>query len=233
MQSPNYLLSVLKELTVLYVEDDLSTQNIIAEILREFFRSVKVASNGLDALTIFENEHINLIITDIEMPELDGLKFIQSVRENDICTPVIMLTAYTDSKYLLQSINLKIDSYIVKPISYTKIKDALFKLAKAIYKTNNIYINICNGLAYDRLNSSLILNNSRISLQKKEKMLIELLIENKGDLVLYSQIERRLWSDFNDVMTSSALRTVVKKLRQKVDLDFIENVSGSGYRLLF
>jgi len=231
MHSSQILSNLLKELTILYVEDDSITQDIISEILRDFCWDVKLASNGEEALSIFENENIDLIITDIEMPQMDGIAFIEEVRKSDISTPVVMLSAYTDSRYLFSSINLKVESYVVKPVSYQKIKDALFKVATHLKETKNIYTRISKSLAYDKLNSFLIEGDKKIELQRKERILMDLLVDKKGDLVEYSTIEKALWSDMGEVMTSTALRTVVKKLRKKTNINFIENISSSGYKL--
>ncbi len=223
---------LLSEITILYVEDDKSTQSTISEILQQFCKKVKVASDGVEALLVYKQGDIDLIITDIEMPNMSGIEFVQRIRDEDSITPVIMLSAYSNKRYLLSCLNLNIDSYIIKPVSYAKIKDALSKAARTLQQTANIYTKISDELAYDKINGMLIIRDSeKITLNKKCKDLIDLLLLNRNKLVLYSEIEQEVWFKYNDVMTQSALRTVVKKLRAKVDTDFIDNVSGLGYRI--
>ena len=226
-------ISILKNLTILYVEDDVHTQEIIAEILREFCDDIRLANDSQEALNIFSTCHIDLLISDIEMPGMNGLKLFEEIRKVDSNIPVIMLSAYTATDYLLSSIRLNVLEYIVKPISYTKIEDALLKVSTMINSQKNIYFKISPTLYYDKSNSSLIEGKNTITLQKKESFFLELLTEAKGNLVRYSVLEKALWTDFNEVMTPSALRTVVKKLRQKTTIDFISNVSGLGYKLIF
>ncbi len=232
MQNSQISTSILKNSTILYVEDDCDTQEIIAEILREFCDDVKLANNTEEALNIFHAHQIDLLITDIEMPGDNGLKLLEKLRREENNTPVIMLTAYTATDYLLSSIHLNVLDYIVKPISYTKIQDALFKASNMMNNENKIYFKIADGLYYDKRNSNLIEDEKSIILQKKERYFLDLLIDAKGELVSYETMEKALWSDFNEVMTSSALRTIVKKLRQKAAINFIGNVSGFGYRLI-
>ena len=232
MQSSKIETSILKDISILYVEDDSSTQDIIAEILRDFCDNVKLASNGKEALNIFNKHQVDLIITDIEMPSLNGLELLSLLRKDEIGVPVVIFSAYTKTDYLLSSIHLDVLDYVTKPVSYMKIKNALYKAAKTINAHQNIYFKILNNLYYDRKNGYIIENGENIKLQKKERLLMNLLIENRGNLVNYATIEKVLWSDLDDVMTATALRSVVKKLRQKTTTAFIDNLSGCGYKLI-
>lgn len=234
MHNSQVYTSILKNTSILYVEDDYNTQEIIAEILREFCTTVKLASNGKDALKILHKDRIDLLITDIEMPYMDGLNLLKTIRDDTGVQnlPVIINSAYTREDYLLSSIDLNVLAYIVKPISYKKIEDALFKAAKSLNSTQGVYFKIAQDLYYDKENGSLYEGNRSTPLQKKERDFLNLLIDSKGSVVSYSTIERSIWSSYDDVMTSYALRTVVKKLRQKTDTNFIQNVSGFGYKLI-
>ncbi|MEA3384622.1 MAG: response regulator transcription factor [Campylobacterota bacterium] len=223
---------LLKEITILYVEDDIESQKEISDILQKFSDNVLVASNGIEAFDIFNNNEVQLIITDIEMPKMDGIKLVTKIRENDISAPIIMLTVHTQNDYLLSCVNLNIQAYIIKPINSLKLKEALYKIVEYLNLTSNIYIHINHELSYDKINALLISSVDKdYKLNKKEQALMKLLTQNKNKLVTYEQIEQSVWSVFNEVMTSSALRTVVKNLRKKSKLNFIENVSGLGYKL--
>ncbi|MEA1983789.1 MAG: response regulator, partial [Campylobacterota bacterium] len=222
--------TILKDLTFLYVEDELLTRDIISEILMEFCHDIKVASNGEEALNIFKREKIDVIITDIEMPKSDGIDLIENIRQIDLNTPIVVISAYSTTSYLLSSIHLDVSEYIIKPISYTKIENSLLKVASSL-KPNMIH-QISRELSYDKVNGFLVELDKKTALQKKEKLLMDLLIGNSGNTVDYETIEQVLWSDFNEIMSSTALRTVVKKLRQKTEVKFISNVSGLGYRII-
>ncbi|MEA3499310.1 MAG: response regulator transcription factor [Campylobacterota bacterium] len=232
MTDSKELSKLLKEINILYVEDEDSTRNTISEILNKFSDNVRLASNGLEALEIYNNDSIQLIITDIEMPVMDGIKLIEEIRKNDIVTPVIMLTAFTTSEYLLPSANLNVQSYIVKPINLNKLKEALYKATEYLNLTSNLFLHITKELSYDKINGVLISHeNQEVHLNKKEKALMNLLVENKNKLVTYSQIEYAVWYHFDEVMTDSALRTVIKNLRKKSDVKFIDNIAGLGYKI--
>jgi two-component system, NtrC family, sensor kinase len=120
---------ILKNITVLYAEDELILQEGITETLNLFEINVICAKNGQEGLAIFEssNEKIDLILTDIKMPKLDGLGMIEKIREIDNDIPVIITTAHQESSFLMQSIDLNISAYVLKPIDIYKLETSLIK----------------------------------------------------------------------------------------------------------
>jgi len=231
MTNKKKLVDLLKEITILYVEDNELTQEIIIDTLSLFSKNVIVASNGEEALAIFKKNDIQLIISDIEMPFMDGIKFISHIREINITVPVIMTSGHFQENYLYACANLNTQAYILKPISSVKLKDALYKVAQYLNVTSSVLINITHSIQYNKNKAILIDNKKEHKLNNKEKLLLDLLIENKNKIVSYSQIEQNIWYDYDEVMTQSALRTVIKNLRKKSNSKFIENISGSGYLL--
>lgn len=121
----------LQKLSILYVEDDADTQRLTSMVLEDYVGNLILAKNGQEALKIFHNQHVDLILTDILMPKMNGIEFIRHVREaerNSAC-PVIITTAHTEVPYLLDAISLKVDGYILKPID---VDELLSTLQKAI-----------------------------------------------------------------------------------------------------
>jgi len=231
MLNSKELSKLLKELTILYVEDDKITRDSITDTLKIFCNNIITASNGQEALEIFKQNKIHIVITDIEMPIKNGISLVTDIRKNDIKTPIIMLTAYTSNEYLLPCVNLNIQSYIQKPINYTKLKDSFYKVITYLNLTSKIYIHINDEVSYDKIDGTILKNGDKIKLNKKEKELMDLLIENKNQLISYKQIEQTVWEENNDSMSSSALRTLIKNLRKKIGNEYIENISGIGYKI--
>ncbi|MCE3039022.1 response regulator [Helicobacter anatolicus] len=119
----------LKDLTILYVEDDADTQRLTSMILEDYVGRLILAKNGQDALKLFQSHNIDLILTDILMPKTNGIEFIRNVRsseQNNNC-PVIITTAHTEVPYLLDAISLHVDGYILKPIDVDELLSALQK----------------------------------------------------------------------------------------------------------
>lgn len=231
MLNSKELSKLLKEITILYVEDEIEAKNEISQTLENFSKNILLAENGKEAIELYQNNNVQLIITDLEMPLMSGISLIESIRKSDIHTPVIILTAHATTDYLLPCANLNIQSYIVKPINFQKLKSALYKVVEYLNLTSNILVHIDDDLSYDKINGTLKYKANEYKLNNKEKSLMNLLVENKNKLITYTQIEQEVWLKYDEVMSQSALRTVVKNLRKKSPVNFIENISGTGYKL--
>lgn len=223
---------LLKNITILYVEDDVQIQEQMSKALGHFSDNIYIASTGKEGLELYYAHNPHIIISDIMMPKLNGLDFVQEVRKNNIHIPIILLTACTQKKYLLPAANLNIQAYLIKPIQLQELKDALYKAIHFLNEYSNILLSLPNKMQYNKLNSELLNKEGEvIRLNKKEKKLFDLLLENTHRVVTYNEIENHVWDDYYEVMTSMALRTLIKNLRKKLSSDFIENISGQGYKV--
>jgi signal transduction histidine kinase len=133
---------VLKNITILYAEDEAVIQIGITETLNLFDINVICAKNGQDGLTIYrENrDKIDLILTDIKMPKLNGLEMIEKIREYDNEIPIIITTAHQETNFLIQSIDLDISAYVIKPIDIYKLEASLIKAMKSKVLTKELKI---------------------------------------------------------------------------------------------
>ena len=224
------MLSLLKNVTILYIEDNDKTREQVSEILKLFSDNVIVTSNGLEAIEIYKTKDIQLIITDIEMPKLNGMDFVKIIRETDTKTPIIVTTAHATTEYLLSFANLNIQGYLVKPLMYKKLQNTLENVLKYIKASH--YIKLRENLYFDKELNVIIKNREKIKLNKEERLLLNLLIDNKNRITTYAQIEYVVWGQCKKSMTDSALRTLVKKLRRKCDKELIQNISKIGYKIV-
>jgi len=126
------LRELTKELTVLYVEDESNTRSQISQILQLFFKEVLVGINGEEALEIYKKNHTDLIMTDLTMPKMDGLTMIKEIRKTNSAQHIIVLTAHNSSENLMETIDLQLDGFLLKPIKMDKLITLLFKVAKII-----------------------------------------------------------------------------------------------------
>ncbi|PLY04467.1 MAG: hypothetical protein C0625_16375 [Arcobacter sp.] len=120
---------ILENITVLYAEDESIIQEAITETLNLFGINVICAQNGQEGLSIFKSssKKIDLILTDIKMPKLDGLGMIEKIREIDKEIPVIVTTAHQETTFLMQSIEFNISAYVLKPMDIYKLEANLIK----------------------------------------------------------------------------------------------------------
>jgi len=122
----------LRSLTVLYVEDDDEVREQLAQFLRRRVSQLLIATNGQEGLATYREEKPDLIITDILMPVMDGLSMAEQIRENDKTTPIVVTTAFERQDYLIRSIDVGIDKYVVKPVRTDQLLAALHKCANVL-----------------------------------------------------------------------------------------------------
>lgn len=119
----------LKKLTVLYVEDDADVVEQTGRFLSRYCGTLVTASNGVEGLEFSRQHHPDIIITDIRMPIMDGLTMTRVIRESDNSIPIIVMTAFDQADYLMESINIGIDGYVTKPVETARLLTALYKCA--------------------------------------------------------------------------------------------------------
>jgi PAS domain S-box-containing protein len=119
----------LKTLTVLYVEDDTDTRELFSEFLRRPVGTLFVAENGKEGFDAFLKHSPDIIVTDILMPVMDGLSMAACIREVNQTVPIIVVTAFEQTDYLMRAVNIGIDRYVTKPVNSQLLLESLFKSA--------------------------------------------------------------------------------------------------------
>ena len=114
----------IKDANILYIEDDEITREQLAQFLSSHCKTLYTASDGEEGFALFEKFKPDIVITDIEMPKLNGLDMTKKIRKLSLSTQII-ITAYTKPHYLLEAVNLQLTQYLIKPLSLEKITDAL------------------------------------------------------------------------------------------------------------
>lgn len=219
----------LKNLSVLFVEDEVGIRENIAHSLRYLMREVIEAEDGAEGLKLYEKHKPDIILTDILMPVMDGISMVRTIRKTDSQTCIIIATAHTDKEYLMGAVDLYLEQYLVKPVNLKKLMATLEKCAKRIENFTNARFALPQNYIYDIDKKVLYHKKEPLKLTKKECEFLELLIENAKRIVTYNELQECIWRD--DVMTDSALRSLVRNLRKKLPTDFIHNLSGVGYKI--
>ncbi len=220
---------LLRNKTILYVEDDLELQEKNFSILRNFFKKVLVASNGDEAYDIYlENQNtIDSIITDINMPNTNGIELCKHIREYQKGLPLVIISAYTNTDYLLDSIDLNILTYITKPFTTQKTLGLLDKFLDFFELESHKILGKEIELDYE--NSILIIQNKSIKLTTKEKIFLKLLSENQ--MVRYDIMYEYMW-DYGKEPSADAVKSFIRKLKRKLPTELFKNQKGEGYYLL-
>ena len=217
---------VFKNLNLLFVDDNIDVSAGAYQLLSGCFKTMYLASNVENALRFYREKNIDIIITDIKMPNNDGLSFVEQVRKDDCNIAVIILTAFTDTDCLLRAANLQIDAYITKPLNFTKLNTALDAALKRIeWKLRSI--KIAENTFYHAPTKKLVVNGEDVSLGNKECLLLELLLFSKNRIVHKSEIHDVVWNDQD--MTDAALKNLLGELRRKLQFDVIKNQPARGW----
>jgi two-component system, OmpR family, response regulator VanR len=230
-----YLIKYTKKLNLLYIEDNEIVKKQTLKMLSSFFENIEVATNGKDAFDIFINNinHFDLIITDIKMPILDGISFIELVRKSNKKIPIVVFSAHDDKEYFLKTINAGIDGYILKPYTITQIASILYNIvSKYNFQENNqLIIYLEDNFQWNTSEKKLYKNNESIKLTKNEIMLFDLFIRTNSIAKSYEEIEDYIFPDFGD--NTKRIRNLVTRLKIKLDYELFETMYSYGYTIKY
>jgi DNA-binding response OmpR family regulator len=216
-------------ISLLYVEDELFIRKNAVEFLSDRFEIIYEAEDGKEALELYFDKKPDLIITDIKMPNIDGLEFCKEIRKVDETTPIIITTAFTNQEYLLKAIELNLIKYIIKPIDEDQLNEALdLSIQKIKTKTKSV-VRLTKEHYFDIFNKTLTCKDQFLRLTSKELDFLLLLVRHKNRVISYQEIENSVY--VGDYMSEDSLKGLVKNLRKKISKEFIENHSKLGYRI--
>ncbi|AXH11633.1 EAL domain-containing protein [Halarcobacter bivalviorum] len=148
--------AILKNITILYAEDEAALREITLNILKGFTKKQLVAENGAQGLELFKEHEseIDIIITDVNMPIMNGLEMIREIKKINPNIPIIVATAFSNTEYLLEAIDIGVDKYVLKPIDMKKLlqlmsQSLLYHELKDLYVDNLTHLPNRNKLKKD------------------------------------------------------------------------------------
>lgn len=233
-----------KDVSVLFVEDDKGISKEMELLLSEIFSNIKVTFDGVEALEEYHNyyrlngKYPDLILTDIQMPNMNGIELIKHIYKENPEQKVIVLSAHNESEYLMELVNLGIYRFILKPMDYDNFIEIIFKISKEIYKEKNrvsdekdVNIKLAKDLIWNKELKQLYFNNELFKLTMKEFLLIELLIKTPEKIFVNEEIISKIWNKEFDNPDISNLKNLISRLRNKLPSLKIENIYGFGYKI--
>ena len=218
---------------ILVVEDDKNLRKLIVTCLEKASYTVFETRNGEEALDLMDKEYVDLIVTDIMMPEMDGYELIKSLREANYNTPILIITAKEDIEDKRQGFNLGADDYMVKPINIDELILRVKSLLRRSNQANERKIKIGEvELDYDKLE---VKKQEKVyQLTQKEFYLLYKLLSTPDTIYKMQDLIEEIWGLEND----SDFRTVdvhIKRLREKLEeiKEFeIVTIRGIGYKAI-
>jgi len=216
---------------ILIVEDDKNLRKLIVTCLKKNNYNTYEALNGNEALEILDKNYIDLIISDVMMPEMDGFELIKELRESKYKTPILLITAKSDIKDKKQGFLLGADDYMVKPINIEELLLRVQVLLRRSQSANERKIKIGDLiLDYDQL--SITKKDKLYFLAQKEFLLLYKLLSTPDKIFTRQELIEEIWG----LESESDYRTIdvhIKRIREKMyDVNEFEIVTirGIGYK---
>ena len=220
----------MSNIQILVVDDESRMRKLVRDFLQREGYSVLEAGDGMEAMDIFYEHKIDLVILDVMMPKMDGWQTCREIRR-DSTVPIIMLTARSEERDELQGFELGVDEYISKPFSPKILVARVGALLKRIYGTDAEEKIEAGGIELDKAAHQVRVDGKSIDLSYKEFELLTYFLENQGIALSREKILNNVWNYdyFGDART---IDTHVKKLRSKLGDkgNYIKTIWGMGYK---
>lgn len=219
---------------LLVVEDEVKTGDYLRQGLTEAGFTVALARSGLDGHHLAMTESFELIILDVMLPDVDGWRIVQSLRDAGQQTAVLFLTARDSVDDRVKGLELGADDYLVKPFAFAELLArvrTLLRRSPAAAVSESLQI---ANLTLDLLKHRVTRAGQKVNLSHKEFCLLELLVRRRGEVLTRSLIASQVW-DMNFDSDTNVIDVAIRRLRAKIDDDFepklIHTVRGMGYTL--
>lgn len=222
---------ILKNYTVLFADDDEEYSSKFSKTLSYFFKEVRTANNGEEAYGSFVAKSSDIIILDLQMPQLNGLQVTQKIRRINKDVSIFIITNYQDFESARKGYEYELVDFLVKPVSFEVLLSTLKKCAKIISEKDNKrnqIIEIQKDIFYDKAEKIFKNKENIIRLSNSEIIIFEFMLKNRGTIIKTIELENLL---FNKNQNNSSIRNIIYKLRQKLPKDLITNIPRVGYLL--
>lgn len=226
----------MKKTTLLYAEDEkhLRKDHIIYLQSRYEFNLLE-ADDGLEAWELYQKYEPDIVITDITMPNMDGIELARKIRQVSSHTKIIIATAHSEHNMLMQALDMYVVKYIVKPINRVKLNEAISLALETLPKQedNELINKLILGPDVTWLldTKELYIDNQSVKLSKSELSVLDFLCKHKNVQVNSYDIFTHVWCNDDKEYSSESVRTLIKKIRKKLPKNSIENIYGGLYKL--
>lgn len=239
------LYELTKDLTVLLAEDFEPLRDEMKSVLRDFFKTVDSASDGREALQIYLDAYrteenasgYDLVISDIRMPIMDGIELTKAIYKQNEHQPIIILSAHTETEYLLELINIGVAQFVTKPLQHSTLLEALNdvcgKLKKMPVESPEIdtgYIPLDTMHLWDKQKHQLKKSEHVIDLPPQEHQMLRLLCE-QDEAVCTNQDIIDHFHQWGMTIEEENIRKIIFKLRKKLPENVVKSIYGLGYKL--
>lgn len=218
---------------ILIVEDEKDLCQMIANSLKESGYEVDIAYNGNEAMELLDVENYDLIVLDLNLPEIDGMEILEEFRTFNQDTKIIILSARSQIKDKVEGLDKGANDYLSKPFHLDELEARIRSLTRRNFITNNQMLSYKN-LSFDSKKRIVKIDDKEISLTRKELGILEYLLLNRGRPISQEELIDHVWDSSVDLFSNSIrvhISALRKKLKKALKYDPIINRVGLGYQL--
>jgi len=218
-----------KNLSVLYAEDDSELREITTKTLQLVVGQVFSVTDGTEALAVYENNRIDIVILDIHMGSVSGIDVAKSIRKSNDKVPIVIVSGSIATQDLLEACKLNLIEYLRKPIEFNALIKVLYLAVDRLKSQGMLIAKINDSVSYDYFAKAFVDPDGKITaLTKNEINAMELLLAHRGQVVTYETFSNVLEEEMSD----GALKNLILRIRKKMGDDGnLRNLAKVGYML--
>ena len=214
---------------ILVAEDDRMLSQQIKAALSAEGRAVDTATDGEEAHFLGSTESYDLVVLDIGLPERDGISVLKQWRNDDITTPVLILTARDGWSERVDGLDAGADDYMTKPFHMQELSARVrAMLRRQAGRSNPVFQNV--PVVYDSRSNKVLLNGMPVSLTAQELAVLSYLLHNAGRMVSRNELSDHIY-EYDCDRDSNTIAVFVNRLRKKLGKDLIQSARGQGYQI--
>lgn len=214
---------------ILLMEDDLLLNEIIEEHLQSKGYEVVPAFSGDEAQDFIYSQTFDLLLLDVNVPNINGFDLLEDLRQKDIKTAAIFITSAHMMDDVEKGFKSGCDDYIKKPFELKELDLRIDNIKRLYNISPSSHIQIANNIILDKDNLLINKNNKKIHIPQKECDVLEYLIKNRNKPVSIDELSLNVWA-YEEAPIASTIRTYIKNLRKIIGDELIVNIRGVGYR---
>ena len=214
---------------ILLLEDDVILNEIIEEFLLSLNYEVITAFDGNIAEELIYEESFDLLLFDVNIPNITGFELLKNIRQNNINIPIIFITSRHTADDVKIGFNSGCDDYIKKPFELSELQLRIENIKRLRQIDNHGQIKIDNDTFYNYEKKVITRNHEEFNLSKIEAKILEYFLKNKNKTISIDEISVNNWL-YDEMPESTTIRTYIKNLRKKLNDETITTLKGIGYR---
>jgi len=214
---------------ILLLEDEMMLNDAIVEFLKIHNHEVISFFEGNAALECIKKEEFDLLILDINVPNINGLSLLEILQSEKIQTPTIFISAMHGMEEIAKAYELGCYDYLKKPFHLPELLLHIQKIDQLLGIRDKQHIRLSQRYSFDKASDTLLFDNEPVPLTKRQMQIIQLLAIHQGNVVDFEMMRHYVWDDA--IIDNATIRAEVSRLKKSLKEDFIVNIRGVGYRI--